>query len=438
MKKFYYFFLILIAGITTAIAVMAFTGPGARTPGVGNPDFWIKSGNDIYYNPVGSGNIGIGTINPGQKLSVVGVIESTSGGFRFPDSTTQTTAATGGLGGGGTVNYVGKFTDTGTIGNSLIFDNGTNVGIGDTNPVTRLEIADANKSLWEFGNLYIRTNNAQAAGIGGSLFFGGIYTGSADTSWASIAGQKENGTDGNFSAYLQFGTRANSDGAITERMRITSAGNVGIGTTGPGARMEIKHNTVAAPETSGSSRTGAVTRFFSKTSYFALDIGEYGASPYSYWLQASDPADLSTNVPIVFNPNGGNVGIGTTAPGYKLDVQGGQINASGGLCINTDCKTAWSQVASKSLSGFNGYNVDTVYQALTDGFVIVITHHYAGGVTQILSDLTNPPTTTRAKSSTGSGTTEFGTTLTVPIRKNDYWKVTNTADPATVYWVGLN
>ena len=112
MKKFYYFFLILIAGITTAIAVMAFTGPGARTPGVGNPDFWIKSGNDIYYNPVGSGNIGIGTINPGQKLSVVGVIESTSGGFRFPDSTTQTTAATGGLGGGGTVNYVGKFTDT--------------------------------------------------------------------------------------------------------------------------------------------------------------------------------------------------------------------------------------------------------------------------------------------------------------------------------------
>ena len=40
----------------------------------------------------------------------------------------------------------------------------------------------------------------------------------------------------------------------------------------------------------------------------------------------------------------GNVGIGTTTPGYKLDVTG-QINASSGLCIAGDCKTAWSQVA---------------------------------------------------------------------------------------------
>ena len=39
------------------------------------------------------GNVGIGTANPAQKLSVVGTIESTSGGFKFPDNSTQTTAA---------------------------------------------------------------------------------------------------------------------------------------------------------------------------------------------------------------------------------------------------------------------------------------------------------------------------------------------------------
>lgn len=40
-----------------------------------------------------TGSVGIGTTSPGQKLSVAGTIESTSGGVKFPDGTTQTTAA---------------------------------------------------------------------------------------------------------------------------------------------------------------------------------------------------------------------------------------------------------------------------------------------------------------------------------------------------------
>jgi trimeric autotransporter adhesin len=46
-------------------------------------------GGSLSYN---NGNVGIGTISPGQKLSVAGTVESTSGGFKFPDGTTQTTA----------------------------------------------------------------------------------------------------------------------------------------------------------------------------------------------------------------------------------------------------------------------------------------------------------------------------------------------------------
>lgn len=42
-----------------------------------------------------NGMFGIGTANPSQKLTVVGTIYSTTGGFKFPDGTTQTTAATG-------------------------------------------------------------------------------------------------------------------------------------------------------------------------------------------------------------------------------------------------------------------------------------------------------------------------------------------------------
>jgi hypothetical protein len=45
-----------------------------------------------------NGKVGIGTATPNNKLSVTGVIESTSGGIKFPDGTTQTTAAAGASG----------------------------------------------------------------------------------------------------------------------------------------------------------------------------------------------------------------------------------------------------------------------------------------------------------------------------------------------------
>lgn len=41
-------------------------------------------------------NVGLGVPSPAQKLSVAGTVESTSGGFKFPDGTTQTSAAVSG------------------------------------------------------------------------------------------------------------------------------------------------------------------------------------------------------------------------------------------------------------------------------------------------------------------------------------------------------
>ncbi len=48
-------------------------------------------GPDFNIDP--SGNVGIGTLSPGNKLTVVGTIESLSGGIQYPDGTVQTTAS---------------------------------------------------------------------------------------------------------------------------------------------------------------------------------------------------------------------------------------------------------------------------------------------------------------------------------------------------------
>lgn len=48
-----------------------------------------------------NGKVGIGTLTPAQPLSVVGTVQSTAGGFMFPDGTTQITASNGATGAAG-------------------------------------------------------------------------------------------------------------------------------------------------------------------------------------------------------------------------------------------------------------------------------------------------------------------------------------------------
>lgn len=64
-------------------------GAGGTTP---NLKFWANAAERVRITA--GGQLGVGTTNPTQALEVTGTIYSNSGGFKFPDGTTQTTAAT--------------------------------------------------------------------------------------------------------------------------------------------------------------------------------------------------------------------------------------------------------------------------------------------------------------------------------------------------------
>ena len=111
-----------------------------------------------------------------------------------------------------------------------------NVGIGTNNPATLLQISNSsNPTNTNTGTntLNLFMNVTQNTDVGPTLGFSGWDNGvSNPANFGAIKGAKENNTASNSNGYLAFFTNPNSVN-ISERMRITSAGNVGIGTTTP-------------------------------------------------------------------------------------------------------------------------------------------------------------------------------------------------------------
>jgi hypothetical protein len=163
-----------------------------------------------------------------------------------------------------------------------------NVGVGTASPAAKLDVRSSGTFTGDPQARFYDTR-AVAADIGGGINFGGTFTGTTVTTWAGISGLKENATDGNYAGCLAFFTRPNGTGA-SERMRLDSAGNLGLGVPPSLWLTDVKAfdvNTVGSLwgfQSGANVQTGVTNNAFINSS--AQYIYKVDA-PASNYLQAS-------------------------------------------------------------------------------------------------------------------------------------------------------
>ena len=170
------------------------------------------------------------------------------------------------------------------------------------------------------GNVFRVYNSNTGANI-----FAGIELGGAGSANDGLAGLNAIVT-GNGSAALTFYTRDSN--TFAEKMRITSGGNVGIGTVSPAGKLEI--NGLTFVNNTGDSTSRLLLRNSTTgASAGGLDIQEIGVDA-SLNNASNGYLSLSTNnTERLRITSSGNIGIGTTSPLSKLDISVGNQTSLG-------------------------------------------------------------------------------------------------------------
>ena len=277
---------------------------------------------DLYgTNAFFTGNVGIGTTAPDVKFQVQGgAVKATTSDYASPST-------------GGAISMFQDSNDYGTIwavsdynggwADVAIAPLGGNVGIGTNVPAYKLDVTgdarfgDGNN----FNPLIQYAGSGRVAASPGYSFVGDLDTGMFNP---------------NLGNTLAFATGA------SERMRIASDGNVGIGTTSPGRKLTVQ----GADDGTMQLRLMGTA---SQTSYW--DIGREALSTGQFRFIASRNGTVIT--PMVIDDQTGNVGIGTTAPSEKLHVSGNlrvtgafvdssaSVGSAGTVLSSTNTGTAW-------------------------------------------------------------------------------------------------
>jgi hypothetical protein len=306
-------------------------------------------------NTTTAGNLGIGTTLPSGKLHVVSSVsndtllraDGTNGTlFSVVDDLSDSLMSVNNSAG---LPVLEVFADDrvvmGQYGvNDFVLTN-NKIGLGTNNPQFELDIVGAGTNAAV--NVITRMRSTAGSDVFNTasvLAFTNTTTNSSAYSY--IGGRIDAASAGDNAQALVFGTNA-TNASPTEKMRISSAGNVGIGTTNPVYKLQVAGQTFLNNGTSnalqiqttvadGNTRDGiylyendaqangrqSVSWYNGNQNYYKARLWTEVGNSYTATVFGIDVADDARNVATRLAIRNGNVGIGLTNPAVKLDVAG--------------------------------------------------------------------------------------------------------------------
>ena len=280
----------------------------------GQHAFFVNQGTEAM-RILSSGNVGVGTMSPAQKLVVQG--SSSENLYVYGGGTGRVFA---GYNQASDFGRIGSYDDVTGWKSLVLNEGGGNVGIGTTTPSSLLEVA-GDLTISGFSGDTLRSVRA-GSDTGRFQVLGG--TSASTDARLVFHGKGRASLPGNMYFTMGNATGVQSinfeAGDASNLMTILDTGNVGIGTTTPSAKLDVAGTIRSTSSVTPTSGAGIEIRYTgSVSSLLSYNRNTSGYLPLH--LDASYVAFLPSGTEAMRIASNGSVGIGTTSPLSKLSVE---------------------------------------------------------------------------------------------------------------------